>query len=136
MPVFLKRWFRSRKTACIAVVSLYLFITIVNPAHHTCSLGNLDHCNEAYHYSCPKTNLGNHIEIPSKQDKSNLFANYDLCLACMYSITCNSTQVSTAVAITSHEDPTLFRYLPHSTILKPSEWLSSISLRAPPSNIS
>ena len=142
MVTFLKKWFRAYKTIRIAVGTVYLFITLTIPLYHTCGLGCLAeqtcHCDNARHCSRSETNLGKQPDISLKQDDYNLTVtpDYGPCMACMYSTTSNATQVNTAAATIGHKVSTTFQPLPSSRAVKQSEWLSSLSLRAPPVRIS
>lgn len=138
MSIFLKRLFRASRASHSVVGLIYLFVTLTVPLYHTCGLAGQCckscNCDDSYYYSRCKISSCNQPNIFSKKinHKASGLPNPSLCMACMYSVTSNATQVNTTVAFLRNEVPTFTQSLPSLSIIKQSEWLSSISLRAPP----
>lgn len=138
MSVFLKRRFRATRMVHIALGVIYLFVTFTVPLYHTCGLdgpgSQSSNCDDSCHYSCCKVSSCNQPNISSEQidHKASGLSNHGLCMACVYSVTSNATQVNAAVAVLGSEVLSSAQSLPSLGFIKRSEWLSSISLRAPP----
>lgn len=142
MSIFQKRWFRTCKATRIAVGSVYLFITFTIPLYHTCGLGGRGqqtcHCDNSPHYFfCPDgSSKQSEVSLRKGDYNPKVIFYYGLCAACMNSTTSNATEVNIGAATISNEISTSFTSLPSSSVVKKSEWLSSVYLRAPPFSIS
>jgi len=131
-----KRTIRYKITQVMMTV-VYLFVTFTIPLNHTCGLHET--CSK-YHFDNPDHYCGIDIhtdvqpEVDLKQDncKAEILSHSNPCIACLYSITSKSTQVNTGRALINIKVPISFQTLPTLGIVRQSEWLSSVSLRAPP----
>lgn len=138
MSVFLERWFRATRPARITIGLIYLFVAFTIPLHHTCGLcgpgPQSSNCDDNCHHSCCKISSCNQPNISSKQidHKDSGLSNPGLCMACVYSVTSNATQVNAAVAILRNEVLSSAQSLPSLSVIRQSEWLSSVCSRAPP----
>jgi len=138
MSIFLERWFRASRASRIVIGLIYLFVAFTIPLYHTCGLAGLCrkscNCDDSCYYSCCKISSCDQPNIFSKQinHKDSTLFNPSLCMACMYSVTSNATQVNTAAAVLRNEVPAFTQSLLSLGVIKQSEWLSSISSRAPP----
>lgn len=142
MSVLLKRWLRASRAARIAVGLIYLVVTLTMPLCHTCGLGEAHrqtcNCGDGCHYSCCEISSCEQLSVSSKhtERKAGSRSNHGLCMACMYSITSNATRANIAAPALRNEALTFAQSLPSASIVKRSEWFSSVSLRAPPNSIS
>lgn len=141
MPGFPKKWIRHGM-ARIAVAVAYLFITFTIPLSHTCNLHKADpqacHSNGTFHCCSFESPVCTQSEFKLKKSscrtESRLY--HSFCEACVYSMNCRATEISSAAAPIIIEIPDFVQYSPDSRITKRLEWTSSIFLRAPPVSIS
>lgn len=134
MDTFLKKRVRT-DVISVAAAFIYLFTTFTTPLTHTCNSTRMptkhSHLHNGY---CCEPHTGPLLEVGLNQDDCTartLVCN-NPCTACLYSITSKFTQVNGGKALISTKVFTPFRPLPASPVIKQPNWLSSISLRAPP----
>ena len=138
MSVFLKRGFRASRAVNIPLGLIYLCATFTIPLYHTCGLGGPGrqscNCDDNCHYSYCKISSCNQPNVFSKQidHKDSALSNPSLCMACVYLVTSNATQVNAAVAVLRNEFLSSAQSLPSLSVIRQSEWLSSVCSRAPP----
>jgi hypothetical protein len=137
MPKLLEKMITSHKTTRAAMAFVYLFVTFLIPHHHTCGLSkklSKYNCDNSDHCCCIKTNTDIHPEISSKNDvpKAKTLSHSDICTACLYSITSKFTQADTKTNLINITAVNPSRIPFTVGIIKQSEWLTSVYLRAPP----
>lgn len=118
----------------MAVGSLYLFVTCTVPLYHTCGLGG----RQSGHCDGLVCSLRTQTDISATQigSSAGLRPHSGSCPACIFAATSNSTQPRPAAVTTGGEVFSGLLLLPRTTAVKQLEWLSSVSLRAPPGSIS
>ena len=137
----LKKWIKHG-VARIAVAITYLFITFTIPLAHTCNLHKAHPqacCSNGTFNCCSlETPVGTHPEFDLKQSSYNIESgrNNSLCLACLYSMNCRSTEISPAIIPIIIAIPAFVQPLQYSRLAKRLEWTFSILSRAPPVSIS
>lgn len=139
MFVFLKKWAnKGHKTTRITMAVAYLIVTFIITLNHTCGLGETyskhSYCSKSDHHCSCKfcTNLRFDVALKQNNCAPKALFNQDLCTACLYSIASKSTQINTKRTLVNIEVSTSSQILPLSRVVKRSEHLSSVSLRAPP----
>jgi len=139
MSGFLKKWAnKGHKTTRITMAVACLFVTITIPLNHTCELGETypehSHFSKSGHHCSGESHSNIRFDIALKQKhcEPKALSHQDLCMACLYSIISKSTQINTGTALVNIEVSTSSQTLPLSRVVKRSEYLSSVSLRAPP----
>ena len=126
----------------VLLAFLYLFSTFSIPLGHTCKLSYRD--IHDHHSECTSHQLhsGSYVEMHhtttfnrnSLPGKTN---SHDLCCpACLYSLTSKAFKFCSNTSLYSIQTVVRTQTLPQLDFTKQLEWLSSISLRAPPSIIS
>ena len=133
-----KKWLKNPGGMRVVLAFLYLLATFGVPLSHTCQLADKDGYN--YHSECTSYQLHNdsYVEVhltafnqnnlSEKADSHNLY-----CPACLYSLTCKAFRVCSNGSLYSIQTVVRTQILPQLDFTKQLEWLSSISLRAPPS---
>lgn len=140
MPGLLRKWIKHRM-AKITVAIVYLFITFTVPISHTCNLNKAYlqacHSNGTFH-CCSFAAVCTQPEFNLKQSSYNIKSGFhdSLCLACVYSMNCRATEISSAATPIIIGIPAFVQSLPDSRVTRRLEWTSSIILRAPPVSIS
>jgi hypothetical protein len=141
MPGLLKKWIKHG-VARIAVAIAYLFITFTIPLTHTCNLhkAHPQACcsNSTFHCCSFETAVCTHSEFNLKQSSYNIESgcHNSLCLACVYSMNCRSTEISPATTPIIIAIPAFIQSLPYSRFAKRLKWTCSTISRAPPVSIS
>lgn len=135
-----KKCISASRGTRVTLAFLYVSISLTIPLDHTCNLYNhkesdchADSVNHCHVISCSseiKTALG---EIISEKTLQN---NSGYCVACFYSLMAKSHGSSLEVLPIKIDAPWLMEILPQLDFIKQSEYLSSVSLRAPPIIIS
>lgn len=132
---------RTNAPKCLPVIIaiVYVYATIAIHFHHTC------HGNNRHHHTCDSASSGycnSKINGSSNVFDVSLinhtvtfhrdFSNNKICPACLFSAKAKSTVLSLFMPfLRAQRDPTT-ELLPESNSPNLFEWLSAISLRAPP----
>jgi hypothetical protein len=129
MSIPLKKQFSTYRIVQAVTAFVYLFVTLAVPLIHTCGP-----CETSSRCCRIEINTDAQLEISPKKDghKAKTLSHSDICTACLYSITSKFTQAkvkTTLINITTvRPSPIPFT----AGVAKQSEWLTSVSLRAPP----
>ena len=137
-----KKWLKNPGGMRVVLAFLYLFATFGVPLNHTCKLSDKDRHN--YNLECTSHQLqnDNHIEVhyttifnqnslSDRTDSHNLY-----CPACLYSLTSKTLKLCSNSSVCSTQAVVRTQILPQLNFTKQLEWLSSVSLRAPPNIVS
>jgi len=140
MKMAWKKWIAASWGIRIVLALLYIYILFTASLNHTCHLACHQrlNCHRAYANSCPglrcdaesETLLCGNVSIDITCTDSQS------CLACLYSLLCKSSEINQKVSSLAIEAPSVIEVLPHLNFIKKPEYLSSVSLRAPPDIIS
>jgi hypothetical protein len=140
MKMIWKKWITASWGTRIILAFLYLYISLTISLNHTCNLyshkasgcyaDGVNHCHEMSGSSEIKTALG---EISSER---TLQTNSQYCAACLYSLLTKSHGPSPKILSVTIDASSSIKILLQLDFIKQSEYLSSVSLRAPPSIIS
>ena len=138
-----KKWISAPQCLRISIAILYVYTTLTIHFYHTCHQNSkkphacISKCSGCCHLH--KDGLTN-INVSSLSDHSssdNSDISYSgICLACLYSATAKSSTPNIVTPLLSIQAALPNQVLPKSSFPKRLEWLSSISLRAPPAIIS
>lgn len=141
MPSFLKKWIKHG-IARSGVAIVYLSITFTIPLTHTCNLHKADpracHSNSTYHSCSFESHTCTQPEFKLKQSSYNIKSGFrdGLCLACVCSMNCRTTEISSEATPFIIEIPVFVQSLSNSKVARQLEWTCSIAQRAPPVSIS
>jgi len=133
---------KNHEAACVAIVVMYLVVAVGISANHSCEVSNRrcrhsDLCNPGFHSdgkSC--TGIQSEMVLHKSDNQSALHRSKTQCAACLYSTIAKSFQSRPNSRFINPGVLRISQVLPFTRIIKQSEWLSSISLRAPPLNAS
>ena len=132
-----KKWFTNSGGMRVVLVLLCLFVTFSIPLNHTCQLGNKDLYDCHSVCSSYQETEGNFAEarfVPNQasyEGEDQCHSTY--CLACLYSLTSKAFKFCSNASLYSIQAVVRTQILPQLDFTKQFEWLSSVSLRAPPS---
>lgn len=140
MKMIWKKWIAASWGTRIILAFLYSYISLTIPLNHTCNLyshkasdchaDGVNHCHEMSGSSEIKSALG------GISPERTLQTNSQYCAACLYSLLTKSHGPNPKVLPVTIDAPLLIEILPRLNFIKQSEYLYSVSLRAPPSTIS
>ena len=136
MKMVWEKWIAARLGIRTIIVLLYTYISLTASMNHTCNLATDYHrecTNHEYNFSSQAETITASDEI-SLADILNTKSHN--CLACLYSLLAKSSEISQRVSPVAVEAPSKIQILSQLKLIKPSEYLSSVSLRAPPGIIS
>ena len=135
----LRRAFRQKyEAACVAMGVVYLVAALGISANHSCEVSKTDfrhsHFGNPDHHSSGKPWTDPQFGVALHQDdgQPKPWHSQAQCMACLYSIVAKSVQPRTSSRLINPGVVPSFHILPLTRIAKQSEWLSYISLRAPP----
>lgn len=135
-----KRWFTANREARIILAFLYTYISLTISLNHTChqACHKRPECHHEYtthchDFSCDVESKTVLCEIGSP---STTCTDSQYCPACLYSLLAKSSEISQKVLPIVIEVVSISQILPQLNFTKQSEYLSSVSLRAPPCIIS
>lgn len=116
---------------------MYLSVTFAVPLIHTCGPSETvssHHFDNPDLCCCVEINTDAQFEISSKKDvpKAKTLSHSDICTACLYSLISKFTQAKTTTSLINITVFNSSRILSIAGVIKQSEWLISVSLRAPP----
>lgn len=133
-----KKWLINSGGMRVVLALLYLLATFGIPLNHTCKLSDKDGYN--YHSECinhqlqsdsyvevQHTTTFNQNSLSDKTETHNLY-----CPACLFSLTSKAFRFCSNASLYSIQTVVRTQVLPQLNFTKQLEWLSSISLRAPP----
>ena len=132
-----KKWLKNPGGMRVVLAFLYLLATFGVPLSHTCQLADKDihhrysECTNHLHESCNLTGLRLVFSQSNCDDKNQPHSTY--CSACLYSLTSKTFRLCSNASLCSTQTVIRTQILPQLDFTKQLEWLSSISLRAPPS---
>jgi hypothetical protein len=118
---------------------LYTYISLTISLDHTCNPAF--HQTVEYHQECTNHShgFGSHPEIQKAFAKNAsagiICTDSQYCAACLYSLLAKSSRLSRKVLLVAIEVSFIIQVLPQYNFIKQDEYLSSVSLRAPPSII-
>ena len=138
MAAFLKKWVAATGGMRSILALLYVLTVFGIPLSHTCQLADkgLHHC----HLECSSCLLHSdeHVEVQcvavcNQNDTTETAKSHDqCCLACLFSLTSKTFKLYSNTSLCSTQTVVRTQILPQLDFTKQFEWLSSISLRAPP----
>ena len=131
-----KKWITAPRGIRIILAFLYLFVTFGVPLSHICQFADKDihhpysECTSHRHEDDNLTELRLAYSQSNCENKSQLHSTY--CSACLYSLTSKTFKLCSKVSLCSMGTAVDIQILPQLNFTQQFEWLSSISLRAPP----
>jgi len=132
-----KKWVAANKGTRIILAFLYTYISLTISLNHTCHLA----CHKTSEYHHEYTNLCHGLSCDSEGKTvlceigpaSIICPDSQYCPACLYSLLAKSSRLSPKVLPITIEAPSIIQVLAQFNFIKQFEYLSSVSLRAPPS---
>jgi len=131
-----ENWVAASQGMRLILVFLYAFISLTISLNHTCYLA----CNKTLgcHQECTNHSHGLSNNAESKTvlceigSAGIICPDSQYCAACLYSLLAKSSRLSPKVLPVTIEAPSIIQVLPQFNFIKQFEYLSSVSLRAPP----
>jgi hypothetical protein len=134
----LKKQFKKHEAACVAILVVYLAVVLGISANHTCEVchrycRNSDSYNQNFQSDCNScTDIQSYMALRQSDNQPELRHSQTQCAACLYSTIAKSFRSRINSRLINPTILRILRILPFTTVIKQSEWRSSISLRAPP----
>jgi len=135
-----KNWVTASQGMRVILAFLYTFISLTISLNHTCHLAchKTSECHHEYTTYCHGLSCDAESKTVLCEISSTdiICTDSQYCAACLYSLLAKSSEISQKISPVAIEAPSIIQILPQSNFIKQSEYLSSVSLRAPPDFIS
>jgi len=135
-----KRWVTASWGTRVILAFLYTYISLTISLHHTCHLAchKTSECHHEYTTHCHglSCNAESKTVLCEISSTDIICTDSQYCAACLYSLLDKSSEISQKISPVAIKAPSIIQILPQSNFIKQSEYLSSVSLRAPPGIIS
>lgn len=131
-----KKWVYATMGMRLVLAFLYSFVSLTISLNHTCNLAC--HNTLEYHQECTNHQhdcdnmAGIRLVFNEANSSSKIHSDNTYCSACLYSLLAKSSRLSPKASLVIIETPSRIKILPQLYFTKQFEWLSSVSLRAPP----
>ena len=131
-----KKWLNNPGGMRVILAFLYLLATFGIPLSHTCQLADKDihrrysECTNHRHEDCNLTELRLVSSQSNCDNKNQPHSTY--CSACLYSLTSKAFKFYSNASLYPIQTVVRTQILPQLDFIKQLEWLSLVSLRAPP----
>ena len=132
-----KKWLKNPGGMRVVLAFLYLLATFGVPLSHTCQLADKDihhrysECTSHRHENDNLTELRLAYSQSDCDNTNQPRSTY--CSACLYSLTSKAFKLYSNASLYSIQTVVRTQIVPQFDFTKQLEWLSSVSLRAPPS---
>ncbi|MBN2455544.1 MAG: hypothetical protein JXB29_03255 [Sedimentisphaerales bacterium] len=140
MKIMWEKWVAANRETRLILAFLYIHIALTISLNHTCSLAchKNSECHQKYTNDCHALccNVESKIVLCKIGSAGIIRTGGKNCPACLYSLLAKSFEISQKFLPVAIEVLSRSQTLPHLIFIKQSEYLSSVSLRAPPYIIS
>ena len=142
MSGLLNKLRKKHGTARVATAVVYFVAALAFFANHSCEVSKRNyrhsHFGKTDHHSSGKPWIDPQFEMALQQNDgpSEKWCFQAQCIACLFSTVTKSIQPRVSSQFINPGVLRFFQILPLIKVVRKSEWLSSISLRAPPITVS
>lgn len=141
MTKICKKWVAATGGMRLILAFLYTFVSLSISLNHTYHLAGdrTLHCHQEctnHHDRSSIVGTRQVLDINGENSNSKRYSNNTFCSVCLYSLFLKSSKLSPKVSLVVLKSPNRVQILPQLNFTERVEYLSCISLRAPPKSTS